>query len=78
MKRKAWIVMIFGCIFALGIPSCGGEGGCPGIVCSDCGGSGDCPDLDCQPPEVEFCGAFGYFNDPGLRCAFCAREDFQP
>jgi len=42
-----------------------------------CGGSGDC-DSDCQAPNVEFCGGFGYFDDPGLRCAFCAPEDFQP
>ena len=57
---------------------CGsGEAGCPGKVCTDCGGSGDC-DVTCQSPDVEFCGAFGYFDDPTLRCAFCAPPDFQP
>lgn len=53
------------------------EGGCPGRVCTDCGGFGDC-DLTCESPDVNFCGAFGYFDDPGLRCTFCAPPDFQP
>ncbi len=74
---KTWMVMIVGCILAFGIPSCGGgDGGCPGIVCSNCGASGDC-NIDCQVPDLEFCGAFGYFDDPGLRCAFCAPPDFE-
>ncbi|MDH3200776.1 MAG: hypothetical protein OEM15_07785 [Myxococcales bacterium] len=70
-------LLIVFCISALGGIACGGSGGCPGLVCSDCGGSGDC-NIDCQPPDVEFCGAFGYFDDPTLRCAFCAPESFQP
>jgi hypothetical protein len=76
MKSWIWTTMIAGCILSLG--SCGGDGGgCPGIVCTNCGASGDC-NVECQAPEVEFCGAFGYFDDPGLRCAFCAPPDFQP
>ena len=74
---KTWMVMIVGCTLALGVPSCGGaEGGCPGIICTNCAASGDCS-IDCQAPDVEFCGAFGYFDDPGLRCAFCAPPDFE-
>lgn len=75
---KLWMLVSVGCLLALGVLSCGGSSdGCPGIVCTDCGGSGDC-DIDCQAPNVEFCGAFGYFDEPGLRCAFCAPENFQP
>jgi hypothetical protein len=43
---------------------------CPGIVCSDCSGSGDC-DITCDAGEQEFCGNFGFFEDPTLRCAYC-------
>jgi hypothetical protein len=72
--RKLLVLVVI-CVSALGMFSCGGSSeGCPGLVCNDCGGSGNC-DVDCQPPDVEFCGAFGYFDDPGLRCAFCAPED---
>ena len=61
------------CGGAGGTGGTGGTGGCPGIVCSNCGGSGDC-DIDCQPPQVEVCRA--HFDNPGLRCAFCADPDF--
>ena len=57
--------------------SCGGEdGGCPGITCNDCGMSGDC-DVTCTGDDVEYCGHFGFFEDPDLRCAFCAPEDYE-
>jgi len=69
------LISIVVCVSALGMFGCGGSSeGCPGIVCNDCGASGNC-DIDCQPPNVEFCGHFGYFEDSSLRCAFCAPED---
>ncbi|MBN2498543.1 MAG: hypothetical protein JXR96_28385 [Deltaproteobacteria bacterium] len=77
---KTWIA-ILAVLCSLGalagaIMSCGGDGGCPGIVCHDCGASGDC-DVTCTGSDVEYCGHFGYFEDPDLRCAFCAPEDFE-
>ena len=75
--KKFWM-SIAAAIASLAMIHCGGsDGGCPGMVCTSCGAFGDC-DLDCTPPELNFCGAFGYFDDPGLRCSFCAPEDFQP
>lgn len=76
---KKLLIVIALCLSGLAMLHCGDSenGGCPGLVCSNCGPLGDC-DIDCQPPDVEFCGAFGYFDDPGLRCAFCAPEGFQP
>lgn len=71
-----WSLRVLMGLSLLALPSCGGGGGCPGIVCTNCGASGDC-NIDCQAPDVEFCGAFGYFDDPGSRCAFCAPPDFQ-
>ena len=58
--------------------ACGGGGAlesCPssGVVCNNCA-SGDC-DIQCQANEQEFCGHFGFFDDPGLRCAFCDTRD---
>jgi hypothetical protein len=76
--RKSLMFMLIG-LSGLGLLHCGdSSSGCPGIVCTDCGASGDCDVDECQSPEVEFCGAFGYFDDPTLRCAFCAPPDFQP
>ena len=75
---KKWIILIVLALSGIGMLNCGdSNGGCPGLVCTDCGGSGDC-DIECQSPDMEFCGAFGYFDDPTLRCAFCAPADFQP
>lgn len=56
---------------SLGIAACGDSSNvCPGIVCSDCSAGGDC-NVDCAAGETEFCGHFGYFDDPTLRCAWC-------
>ena len=57
---------------AYGIAACGGGAleSCPGTVCTNCAASGDC-DVTCAAGENEFCGHFGFFDDPGLRCAFC-------
>ena len=53
----------------------GGLDSCPGTVCTNCAASGDC-NITCAAGEFEFCGAFGFFEDPGLRCAFCdSRQD---
>ncbi len=61
-----------------GAAGCGDGGGkCPGIICTDCSGSGDC-NVTCTGSDVQFCGAFGYFDDPALRCAFCAPPGYQP
>jgi len=60
---------------ASGIAACGDDDGtgigdtCPGIVCSNCATSA-C-DVDCAAGETEFCGHFGFFDDPTLRCAWC-------
>ncbi|MBW2702291.1 MAG: hypothetical protein JRF33_15840 [Deltaproteobacteria bacterium] len=77
---KTWMIVL--CIMVvvvvglgLATVSCGDEG-CPGIVCSDCGMDGDC-DVDCSGDQVEYCGHFGYFDDPDLRCAFCESPDFE-
>ena len=62
---------------AYGIAACGDGGleSCPGITCSNCAASGDC-DIQCDADEFSFCGNFGFFEDPNLRCAFCdSRED---
>lgn len=66
------LMMIVGCASGNG----DGGGGCPGTVCHDCSASGDCPDLDCAAGEVEYCGHFGFFDDPDLRCAFCGPPDY--
>lgn len=54
------------------VSACGGGGldSCPGTVCNNCAASGDC-NISCDAGENEFCGHFGFFEDPGLRCAFC-------
>lgn len=78
---RSWVLVLlalFGLIASIGVgvSSCGGDdGGCPGIVCTDCGASGDC-DVTCTGDDVEYCGSFGFFDDPDLRCAFCAPEDY--
>lgn len=64
-------------VAAFGTAACGGGSleSCPGNVCTNCAASGDCS-ITCAADEFEFCGAFGFFDDPGLRCAFCdSRED---
>lgn len=59
---------------AWGIAACGGElDSCPGIVCSDCGASGDCT-ASCAPDEFNYCGHFGFFDDPNLRCNWCSSD----
>ncbi|MDH3497880.1 MAG: hypothetical protein OER21_14055 [Gemmatimonadota bacterium] len=59
---------------AYGIAACGGGAleSCPssGIVCTNCAASGDC-NIQCAADEFSFCGNFGFFEDPGARCAFC-------
>lgn len=74
MQLVRLFVMAFVLTFAVsaGIAACGDSAGdsCPGIVCSDCSASGDC-NVDCAAGETEFCGHFGYFDDPTLRCAWC-------
>ena len=65
---KTWFTLI--CIFAFTMIGCGDDEGCPGMVCTNCAASGDCT-LECPSPQLQYCGAFGYFDDPGLRCAYC-------
>lgn len=79
---KKW--RLFGGAFLLafavtyGAAACGGGlDSCPGdgVICSNCAAGGDC-NITCEANENEFCGHFGFFDDPGLRCAFCdSRED---
>jgi hypothetical protein len=76
MKRSSlfFVALILAFATAWGISACGGElDSCPGIVCSDCGGFGDC-NVTCDAGQTEFCGAFGFFDDPGLRCAWCSDD----
>jgi hypothetical protein len=41
-----------------------------------CGGGGLESSAQCAEGEIEFCGHFGFFDDPNLRCDFCdSRED---
>lgn len=53
----------------VGAVACSDES-CPGIICSNCAGSGDC-DIQCPEGQIEYCGHYGYFDDPDLRCAWC-------
>lgn len=71
MLRLFAVALMLTFAVSAGIAACG-EGGdsCPGIVCSNCAASGDC-DVTCAAGEQEFCGHFGYFDDPNLRCAWC-------
>ncbi len=57
-------------VLGLGAAACGGDSQCPGITCSNCAGSGDC-NIQCPQGQVQYCGNFGYFDDPTLRCAYC-------
>ena len=68
---KQWLAVIS--VFAFLVIGCGESEGCPGIVCTNCGASGDC-NIECSPPEIQYCGAYGYFDDPSLRCAYCGPE----
>jgi hypothetical protein len=72
MKMFRLFVAAFMLTFAVsaGFVACGGEGGdsCPGIVCNNC--ATDC-NITCAAGEQEFCGHFGYFEDPNLRCTWC-------
>jgi len=54
----------------LGAAACGGSEQCSGIICSNCAASGDC-NIQCPEGQVQYCGHFGYFDDPDLRCAWC-------
>lgn len=51
----------------IGAAACSDES-CPGIICSNC--ATDC-DIQCPEGQVEYCGHFGYFDDPDLRCTWC-------
>ena len=66
------------CIVAYGVASCGGGSleslPSSGVICTSCAASGDC-DIQCSAGEQSFCGHFGFFDDPGLRCAFCDTRD---
>ncbi len=76
MKKPTLFVIALLLSFAIayGASACGGElDSCPGITCNDCGGFGDC-DRDCSGDEFEFCGHFGFFDDPDLRCAWCSDD----
>jgi hypothetical protein len=76
MKKKTLFLVSFLLSFmiAYGVSACGGElDSCPGMICNDCGGSGDC-DMNCAADETEFCGHFGFFDDPDLRCDFCSSD----
>lgn len=74
MRMVRLFVAAFMLTFAvsLGIAACSDDGGdtCPGIICSDCSAGGDC-NVTCDAGEQEFCGHFGFFDDPTLRCAWC-------
>jgi hypothetical protein len=80
---KKWTISLLMAVVASGLAlapaTCGDDDddGCPGIVCSDCGLSGDC-NVSCEAGEEEYCGHFGYFEDPDLRCAFCEELGFEP
>ena len=81
MTKSRLFALAFVLSFALttGIAACGGDGAlesCPssGVVCSNCAGSGDC-NIQCDAGENSFCGHFGFFDDPGQRCAFCDPRD---
>ena len=57
------------------VSACSDSGGldsCPGITCNDCADA-SC-DVDCADDEFEFCGHFGFFDDQGLRCAWCTTD----
>jgi hypothetical protein len=79
MKKKTLFLvsLLLSFTIAYGVSACGGElDSCPGITCNDCGGDGDC-DRTCADDEFEFCGHFGFFDDPDLRCAWCS-DDPEP
>lgn len=69
MRGMAPVLLALGltCVVA----ACGSpEDQCQGIICSNCAASGDC-NIQCAAGEVQYCGNFGYFDDPDLRCAYC-------
>lgn len=74
MKVFRLFALTFMLTFAVsaGIAACGDStgGSCPGIVCTNCAAGGDCS-ITCDAGQQEFCGHFGYFEDPNLRCAWC-------
>jgi hypothetical protein len=73
MRIIRLFVVAFMLTFAVsvGIAACSDDAGtCPGRICSDCAAGGDC-NITCDAGEQEFCGHFGYFEDPTLRCAWC-------
>ncbi len=75
--QRSVLSMIALLLLLLGVTTCGDGGDkCPGRVCTNCSGSGDC-NMTCTPPQVNFCGHFGLFEDPNLRCTFCESPDFK-
>jgi hypothetical protein len=76
MKRPLLFVLglLLSFTLAYGIAACGDGGldSCPGVVCTNCAGA-DC-NVNCNAGETEFCGAFGFFEDPSLRCAWCSSD----
>ena len=77
MKKPTLFFLALGLTVAAawGISACGGGelDSCPGIICSDCSASGDC-NASCAAGETEFCGHFGFFEDPNLRCNWCSTD----
>lgn len=79
MMAKVLGALAFACMVAVSAAACGDDssgGHCPGKVCSNCGASGDC-DVTCSGTDLNYCGHFGFFADPDLRCSFCAPPDYQ-
>ncbi len=76
MKKTGLFVLALLLSFtvAYGVSACGdGElDSCPGITCNDCAGA-SC-EVSCAQDEYEFCGHFGFFEDPSLRCAWCSTD----
>ncbi len=70
MKKTAFFAFLLA--VSLAAAGCGGDefGSCPGTVCSNCAAGGDC-NISCSPGQQQFCGHFGFFEDPNLRCAYC-------
>ncbi len=79
MKKPRLFALTLVLTFSLtyGIAACGGGlDSCPGsgVICTNCAASGDC-NIQCESNENSFCGHFGFFDDPGQRCAFCDTRD---
>ena len=76
MKKSTLFVLglLLSFTIAYTVSACGGGGldSCPGITCNNCADA-SC-DVTCNAGETEFCGHFGFFDDAGLRCAFCSAD----